>query len=35
MLDAASFRISDPLSDVLGTLHLHGSLFMRTEATSP
>jgi len=35
MLDAASFRISDPLSDVLGTLHLRGSLFMRTEAASP
>lgn len=31
----ASVRISDPLSDVLGTLNLRGGIFVRTEAASP
>lgn len=35
MLDTSSFRISDPLSEVLGALNLRGSLYMRTEARSP
>lgn len=35
MPSAASLRVSDPLSDVLSTLNLRGSIFVRTEAGSP
>jgi AraC-like DNA-binding protein len=35
MPDPARIRVSDPLSDVLSTLNLRGSIFVRTEAGAP